>query len=236
MVAGRLTPTERVLRALALVGARVSAGHLSATDCDAVVAALSPWLGRDSAQAGASSAVAGVASVGARPVSAEPESAVGTNLALAGITPPPAVVSPNLVVRRARTTRDAVARVFSYWRQATGHARAKLTPERHRAVAARLGQGYTEADIRRAIDGCVASDFHAGRHDDLTLICRNGSKLESFIARCDGTGEPVDDYAALDNAGREQQLRQRIAEAMRDGDHEAYERHNSELHRVLGRA
>lgn len=68
-----------------------------------------------------------------------------------------------------------------------GHSRAKLTKGRRTKITARLGEGYTAEQIKQAIDGCKASKYHMGRnddgtiYDDLTLICRNGEKLENFI-------------------------------------------------------
>lgn len=80
--------------------------------------------------------------------------------------------------------------VFLYWLDQTGKdpARTRFTPGRKRKVRARLAEGYGVDRICRAIDGCASSDFHmargeyAGRtrYNDLTLICRNGEKLEWF--------------------------------------------------------
>lgn len=83
--------------------------------------------------------------------------------------------------------------LFDYWRERCGHDRAKATPERLRAIRARLRDGYSVADVRRAIDGAATGayvDDRGKRHDDLTLICRNGSKLEDFIARASAKAPP----------------------------------------------
>jgi uncharacterized phage protein (TIGR02220 family) len=78
--------------------------------------------------------------------------------------------------------------VFEYWQEKFQHPQAKLTPERERVIRARLKDGYTVEEIKRAIDGCHSSPFHMGQnesnkiHDGLDLICRNGSKLESFMS------------------------------------------------------
>lgn len=81
-------------------------------------------------------------------------------------------------------TSPLIESIFEHWRQAMGkNGNAKLTPERRGKITARLKQGYTADRIKRAIDGCAGSKFHRdGGHDDLTLICRTGSKLESFEA------------------------------------------------------
>lgn len=82
-----------------------------------------------------------------------------------------------------------IGRVFAHWRRVVNRPAAKLTQERRAKIVARLREGYTEADLVAAIDGCAASPFHRGenesgsRYDDLTLIFRNGSKLESFLGR-----------------------------------------------------
>lgn len=83
---------------------------------------------------------------------------------------------------------DVVA-VFDYWRIAMGHAAAKLDKKRSKAIGARLSDGYTVADICRAVDGCKLSPHHMGQnesktvYDDIELICRDGPKLDGFLKR-----------------------------------------------------
>lgn len=87
-------------------------------------------------------------------------------------------------------------RLFDYWRkQCRKPPTAKFSPDRRRKVEARLREGYTEQQIRTAIDGAARAAFvndNGKRFDDLELICRSGSKLESFIdsatATSNGTG------------------------------------------------
>ena len=79
-----------------------------------------------------------------------------------------------------------VSELFAYWQQRCGRAHAKLTNDRRGKIKARLGEGYTVDQIRQAIDGAALDAFvdeKGKRFDDIELICRNGSKLESFIGR-----------------------------------------------------
>lgn len=82
---------------------------------------------------------------------------------------------------------ESVKEVFAYWQSRLDHPGAKLTAERKRKIVNRLEDGYTLEQIKTAIDGCASSPFHRGdndrhqRYDDIELICRNGTKLESFI-------------------------------------------------------
>jgi hypothetical protein len=100
-------------------------------------------------------------------------------------------VPPGSMVREhAISQRESQGHIerdlFDHWKQATGHTQAVFTPERRTKIRARLAEGYTPLDIRTAIDGAAKAPFvnDAGkRFDDLTLICRNGSKLEDFIDR-----------------------------------------------------
>lgn len=91
--------------------------------------------------------------------------------------------------KEERPPSEEVSWIFSYWQSALNHPTAKLTAERKRKIEARLKEGYSVEQIIQAIDGCAASPFHRGQNDtgqvwdDLELICRNGSKLESFISR-----------------------------------------------------
>jgi hypothetical protein len=101
-------------------------------------------------------------------------------------------------IKDGTSERAAVERIFRYWQKQMNKPHAKLTRGRERKIIARLDQGYTEEEIKQAIDGCYLSDFHMGRSDrgtavynDLTLICRNGSKLEQFIAIAKAANEPL---------------------------------------------
>jgi hypothetical protein len=85
---------------------------------------------------------------------------------------------------------DKVRPLFDYWRTKCGHPKALLTLDRKTKVIARLREGYSEADIRQAIDGAAKHayvDDRGVRYDDLELICRSGSKLEGFIQRAGAT-------------------------------------------------
>lgn len=49
-----------------------------------------------------------------------------------------------------------------------------------------MKDGYTVEQIRQGIDGAAVAAHvseNGVTHDDIELICRNGSKLDSFIAR-----------------------------------------------------
>lgn len=84
-----------------------------------------------------------------------------------------------------------ITKIFEHWKRVMNHPRARLDSARRRAITARLRDGYSAEDIIKAIDGCRASRWHMGdnpsgvRYDDLTLICRNGAKLEQFQSYLD---------------------------------------------------
>lgn len=82
----------------------------------------------------------------------------------------------------------AVTEVFAHWKAVMGKSSARLTPNRRQKIKTRLSEGYTVADLCRAVDGCAGSDFHMGREpgkggpfNDLTLICRSVEKVEQFM-------------------------------------------------------
>jgi hypothetical protein len=137
------------------------------------------------------------------------------------------------------SSHDQALRVFAYWRSRCDHAGAKPTDERIAKVVARLRDGYTEAEIKKAIDGAAADPFvkDGVKYDDLELICRNGSKLEAFMAR----GEKATGTAAVDEAGAdplEQEIaaaRDRVRALLRQGRTTEYERANTELAELMKR-
>ncbi|NEX23704.1 hypothetical protein G3480_26125 [Thiorhodococcus mannitoliphagus] len=87
---------------------------------------------------------------------------------------------------------DAVQPIFAYWQQVMAKPQAKLDAKRRSAIAARLKDGYTPAQLQRAIDGCRASAWHQGRNDrgrafdDIALICRDAARVEQFLALAAG--------------------------------------------------
>lgn len=107
--------------------------------------------------------------------------------------------------------------LFDYWREQTGHTAAKPTRDRLAKVRARLAEDYTPEQIRAAIDGAAAQPFinNDGKvFDDLELICRTGSKLESFIDRATYTPQrPAQQLSS--SAAREQRQAERERVALR---------------------
>lgn len=109
-----------------------------------------------------------------------------------GSVPTPRKVDALPTIGERHLESTDVRRAFDRWLNVMGKnpKTTKLTPERRRAIQARLKEGYTVDRIMRAIDGCANSDFHMARGEhqhgrrfnDLTLICRSGSKIEEFEA------------------------------------------------------
>lgn len=96
--------------------------------------------------------------------------------------------------------RSTIPDLFAYWQQQCDHPQARLTRDRRQKIQARLKEGYTPEQIRVAIDGAAKAAFvndQGKRFDDLELICRTGSKLESFIDRAVEHGAGSDDDAFL---------------------------------------
>lgn len=96
--------------------------------------------------------------------------------------------------------KRVVGSLIDYWKARCQHPAAKATRDRRQKVTARLRDGYSSEDIKAAIDGAAVGAFvnDAGkRFDDIELICRNGSKLESFMDRArsapvrNGTVHPI---------------------------------------------
>lgn len=98
--------------------------------------------------------------------------------------------TPEVQELRNQESVKPVEQIFAYWQIKTNHLKARLTPERRRAIKDRLAN-YSVSDIQAAIDGCLKSPYHMGIndkntvYDDIELICRNDTKLEKFIALAD---------------------------------------------------
>jgi uncharacterized protein YdaU (DUF1376 family) len=93
---------------------------------------------------------------------------------------------------QASKLAESLSRIFNHWVSSMNkNQRTQFTANRKKCVAARLKDGYSEQDIITAITSCAKSPYHMGQndtgtiYDDLTLICRNGEKLEGFINNAD---------------------------------------------------
>lgn len=122
-----------------------------------------------------------------------------------GPSTPFATPTPRQAKPTTTSLRSAVAECFAYWQERCDHPTAKLTADRRSKIEGRLREGYSGADIRKAIDGAARAAFvndQGKRFDDIELICRNGSKLESFMARADAPSNvrPLQRAEALQRA------------------------------------
>ncbi len=142
---------------------------------------------------------------------------------------------------KEEVTTQVELEIFQYWVARFNKTRARFTPERRAAVRARLRDGYTAEDIRRAIDGCKASPFHNGEnkenttYDDLLLICRNGTKIERFreLAKEQGT-QPLAVNGSEEMDARVLRLSEDAQEALKKGDTNAYNRAQDEIKKLRG--
>ena len=87
-----------------------------------------------------------------------------------------------------RIAQDDVRLVFDYWREKLDKKKAKLDSTRRGKIQSRLADGFSVEELKKAIDGCSLSGWHMGdnpsrkKYDDITLICRDASHVESFVA------------------------------------------------------
>lgn len=116
--------------------------------------------------------------------------------------PAPEEVVPTSVEPARLDRAHIIRQLFAYWQLRCEHPRAQLTPERRKAINARLDQNYTVEDIRRGIDGAAAnpprSDDMTVTYDDLVSICRNGAQLERYVARAGSVPPPAGEGGFLD--------------------------------------
>jgi hypothetical protein len=82
---------------------------------------------------------------------------------------------------------ELIRAVFDFWNAMCRTGRAKLGTARSKAIQARLRDKppTTPGEFFKAVVGAAHAPFMKGEKafDDLELICRNESKLESFVER-----------------------------------------------------
>lgn len=148
--------------------------------------------------------------------------APGTQVALPGMG-----LSPT----SSKDAIDQASRLFQYWQTVMDRPSTRYTPERKVALLARLRDGYTISQLKMAIDGCRNSPHHMGENEqskpynDLTLIMRNGSKVEDFMLLA---GDQDDIDAAGGDAGENEiktrrRLEAEAEKALHDGKMKKYE-------------
>lgn len=98
---------------------------------------------------------------------------------------------PKTKKEKAPVPEGQVGAIFEFWKVTLDHPGAMFTDGRRKAITDRIREGYDDDTLRRAIVGCSRSPHHMGkneektRYDDVTLIMRNGEKVEWFAAKAD---------------------------------------------------
>lgn len=144
-----------------------------------------------------------------KPLSAAP-TAVGPVAAATEATAPPPPLALVPVAPPAEKPSDAAAEVFWHWRAVMGKdGRTAFDAKRRRAVKARLADGYTVDQLKRAVDGCAKTPHNMGqndrgeRYDDLELICRDAAHVDRFIANAQSPPTPRSSRGAASEAEKD---------------------------------
>ena len=84
---------------------------------------------------------------------------------------------------RVSAFKNELSEIFNYWKSVfQKNSATKLDDKRKSKIVARLKDGYTVDQIKQAIDGCAASEYHTQHHHtDIELICRDAVKTDKFI-------------------------------------------------------
>jgi hypothetical protein len=102
--------------------------------------------------------------------------------------------------------------VFNHWREVfSKNGNTALDGTRKRKIQARLDEGLTVDELKRAIDGCAASDYHMKRgksarrdgpvYDELRMILRDRPQVEKMIGFAGSVRDRPDNsaYDATEN-------------------------------------
>ncbi len=97
-------------------------------------------------------------------------------------------------------TRGAVERVFAHWQKLYDHPKAVLDAKRRKIITNALAS-YSEADLRRSIEGYQSSPHHMGQneratvYDDVELFLRDARHIEMGLKFA--TAQPQPGVSAL---------------------------------------
>jgi hypothetical protein len=157
-------------------------------------------------------------------VRTEQEVAHSLRAALSHVSPQLTLVPDAKPAAVPEGDREVALRLFEYWRSRCDHPRARADATRLGKAIARLRDGFSEAELRAAIDGMAGSDFNRGvnengtRYDDIELCFRNVRNVERFIEKAGGPR-----HADATRDGRAD-LRAQAQKALKDGRTDEYNR------------
>ena len=84
---------------------------------------------------------------------------------------------------KEKISDNEIQEIFTEWVDTTGHKRAKLNPERIKAIK-KARKTYSQKDVLKAVHNISLSEFHMGvnqggiKHDDLPIILK---RVEFFM-------------------------------------------------------
>lgn len=85
------------------------------------------------------------------------------------------------------STSSSIKNIFEHWKKTLGHPNAKLDGKRKAISERALKLGYSEDELKTAIEGCAKNPFNMGendnntKYDDIELILRDAKHIEGFI-------------------------------------------------------
>ena len=132
---------------------------------------------------------------------------VGSELPQGGAGATPGVGSELPPNSTENSTENSITSVFDHWvterRRVLGTKRTvpmKATQGRLSKIRARLEEGYSVAELKRAVDGCLGHAFNVENgHVDIELICRDQKHVEQNLSRADKS--PADGGSAPFGSG-----------------------------------
>lgn len=86
--------------------------------------------------------------------------------------------------------------VFKHWQKIMGHPRSKLDAKRKKILKAARIMGYSDEDLKTAIDGCYVTPWNMGEnpdgtvYDSLELILRDAEHIDRFIRNQNSPPKP----------------------------------------------
>lgn len=93
----------------------------------------------------------------------------------------------NPTVSSSQLNSSASNEIFDYWKTIMNHPHAKLDNKRKRVITNALKLGYSQSNLKQAINGCANTPYNMGKnnsgqiYDDISLILRDADHIERFM-------------------------------------------------------
>lgn len=111
----------------------------------------------------------------------------GDDMSGLGVTPCQGNPNRTLIEPICKVSTSSIKNIFEHWQKTFHHPKAKLDKPRQAITKKALGLGFSEDELKKAIEGCAITPWNMGENENgtkyhaINLIFRNAEYIERYI-------------------------------------------------------